>query len=155
MWLLEILSNEFIDLAMEISSLQQIVEVPKEIREFLKVTRFDNRFSKGRHDQKRKSANVSGLKVSTTEIENIKCMLVSNLLVILRGKKRTCTRKLNKYKEKEGGLLRILSNFQREEVSPVKVTKWMKWMKLNLKCIKFPTQSRNAYWSWSLSYSSW
>ena len=44
--------------------MQQIAEVPKDIRKFLKVTRLDNRSSKGVHDKKKKSANVTVLKLA-------------------------------------------------------------------------------------------
>lgn len=152
MWPQVNLSSEFIGLAMDISSLQQIAQVPKEIRKFFKVTRLDNRSSKCMHDKKRKSANVSRPKVSITDLENAKCMPVSHLLVILGAGRRTCTRKLNKYEENGEGLLRILSNFQREEVSSVNLAMWMK---LDLKCIKFSTQSGNAYRTWCLTHNSW
>lgn len=54
MWLLANSFNEFTDLAMEISSLQQIAEVPKELKKFLNVTRLDNGSSKDMNDRNEK-----------------------------------------------------------------------------------------------------
>lgn len=75
------------------------------------MIRLDNRSSKCMYDKKRKFVNVFRFKVSIIDLENVKCMFVLYLLVILGVGRRICIRKFNKYEENGEGLLRILLNF--------------------------------------------